>query len=66
MGAADLSDVANLHQMRISGKRVRYAMELLAGAFDDSFRTELYPIYAEVQELLGTINDHATAITMLT
>ncbi len=66
VGAADLSDVANLHQMRISGKRVRYAMELLAGAFDGNFRTELYPIFGEVQELLGTINDHATAIATLT
>ncbi len=65
-GAADLSDVTNLHQLRISGKRVRYAMELLAGAFNDHFRAELYPIFAEVQELLGTINDHATAITMFT
>jgi CHAD domain-containing protein len=48
--------------MRICGKRVRYAMELLAGALDHSFRRELYPTFAEVQEKLGTINDHATAI----
>ncbi len=59
---ANLTDVEALHQMRICGKRVRYAMELLAGAFDDSFRCELYPTFAEVQEKLGTINDHATAI----
>jgi CHAD domain-containing protein len=61
---ADLSDTRALHQMRIAGKRVRYAMELLAGAFDERFREELYPIFEEVQEKLGKINDHATAITM--
>ena len=62
--SADLSDVQALHQMRIHGKQVRYAMELLAAAFSDSFRTELYPIFGDVQEKLGTINDHATAITL--
>jgi CHAD domain-containing protein len=62
---ADLSDVTALHQMRICGKQVRYAMELLAGAFSCSFRDELYPVFGEVQEKLGTINDHATAITLL-
>jgi CHAD domain-containing protein len=61
---ADLSDVKALHQMRIRGKQVRYAMELLAGAFSDSFRQELYPIFGEVQEKLGTINDHVSAITL--
>ncbi len=62
--AADLSDVKSLHQMRISGKRLRYAMELLAAAFDPSFREELYPIFTEVQRKLGTVNDHATALRM--
>ena len=62
--AADLSNAAALHKMRIAGKRLRYAMELLAGAFDDAFRAELYPIYTEVQDQLGIINDHVTAIAM--
>lgn len=62
--AADLTIPTALHEMRIAGKRLRYAMELLAGAFDDAFRTELYPIFAEVQDELGIVNDHATAITM--
>ena len=61
---ADLTDIEALHQMRIAGKQVRYAMELLAGAFDRSFRGELYATFAEVQQKLGTINDHATAIVM--
>lgn len=64
--AAELSDAAAIHKMRIAGKRLRYAMELLAGAFVESFRTELYPIFSEVQDELGIINDHATAITTFT
>ena len=61
----DLSEIAALHQMRIKGKRVRYAMELLSAAFEPSFRGELYPVFAEVQSKLGTINDHAVAIATL-
>lgn len=59
--AADLSDIESLHRMRICAKHVRYAMELLVGAFDPSFRGQLYPVFEEVQEKLGEINDHATA-----
>lgn len=61
---ADLSEVSALHQMRISGKQVRYAMELLSSAFGESIHRELYRVFTEVQERLGTINDHATAITL--
>lgn len=60
-GRADLSVAENLHDMRIAGKQLRYAMELLAGAFDVSFRKELYPLFADVQERLGKINDLAVA-----
>lgn len=59
--AHEPSDPQALHEMRVRGKRLRYAMELLAGAFDESFRTELYPVFADVQERLGKINDHLTA-----
>ena len=40
-------------------------MEVLAGAFDESLRRDLYPIFEDVQERLGTLNDHATAQRML-
>ena len=40
-------------------------MELLAVAFDRSFRKDLYPQVEEIQEKLGTINDHATARNLL-
>ncbi|MGI9470212.1 MAG: CHAD domain-containing protein [Rubripirellula sp.] len=59
----DLSDVRNLHQMRIEGKSVRYAMELLSTAFEQAFREQIYPVFAIVQDKLGAINDHASAIS---
>ncbi|RCS44710.1 CHAD domain-containing protein [Bremerella cremea] len=52
----------SLHQMRIEGKKARYAMELVEGGFPPSFRQELYPAFEEVQAKLGVINDHHTAI----
>ena len=61
----EFSDVAAIHQMRISGKRLRYTMELTAGAFDRFFRKNLYAAFTEVQERLGNINDHAFAALLL-
>jgi CHAD domain-containing protein len=57
----DLDDTTATHAFRIMGKQVRYAMEIFAGAYDEEFRTELYPIVATLQERLGAINDHVTA-----
>lgn len=59
--AGNLSEVTALHQLRIAGKHLRYAMELFATAFDDDFRSELYPLIEDLQESLGQINDHASA-----
>jgi CHAD domain-containing protein len=58
-------DPAELHQFRIRAKALRYAMELLAPAFGEEFRDQLYPIVEELQERLGHINDHATAADRL-
>ncbi len=60
---AELGDGAAMHAFRLLGKQVRYAMEIFAGAFDEEFRTELYPLVALLQERLGAINDHVTAQT---
>jgi len=62
---ADPTDEAALHQFRIRGKELRYAMELLAGAFPEQFRTTLYPTIEALQDRLGEINDLATAKTRL-
>jgi len=56
-----LQEIEQLHQFRIAAKRLRYAMELLASAFDASFRDRLYPQIEELQERLGQINDLAQA-----
>ncbi|GAA4442557.1 CHAD domain-containing protein [Bremerella cremea] len=52
----------SLHQMRIEGKKTRYALELVESGFPEIFRNELYPAFEEVQSKLGVINDHHTAI----
>lgn len=61
---ADLGDVIALHRMRIAAKRLRYAMELLAGGFPPWFRAELYPSFSEIQDRLGEINDACMAKSM--
>ena len=57
----DLSDYAHLHQVRIAGKRLRYAMEVFADCFSLSFREVLYPRVEEMQEILGRANDSHVA-----
>jgi CHAD domain-containing protein len=56
---------AALHRFRIRGKELRYAMELLAGAFTPAFREDLYPPISELQERLGRVNDLVTACRRL-
>ncbi|HEY5311406.1 MAG TPA: CHAD domain-containing protein [Pirellulales bacterium] len=60
--SGDLSDIRVLHEFRILGKRLRYAMELNHSAFGPEFRDKLYPQVEEVQEKIGATIDHATAI----
>ena len=62
----DLSKVGALHRLRIAGKRFRYAMELIAGGFDKSFRAQSYPTMSRIQDQLGEINDHCTAKNLYT
>ena len=59
--SGDLEDYAHLHQVRIAGKRLRYAMEVFADCFPASFREELYPRVEEMQEILGRANDSHVA-----
>jgi CHAD domain-containing protein len=49
-----------LHELRIAGKRFRYAIELFA-AMAPALREDIYPVVEEVQEWLGKANDHAVA-----
>ncbi|MBV8316325.1 MAG: CHAD domain-containing protein [Planctomycetaceae bacterium] len=57
----DLNDYENLHQVRIIGKRLRYAMEVFAGCFAPPFREKLYPAIEEMQTILGHANDSYVA-----
>jgi CHAD domain-containing protein len=63
--SGDLTDYTNLHQVRIAGKRLRYAMELFAACFGASFKETLYPQVEEMQETLGHANDSHVAIQRL-
>jgi CHAD domain-containing protein len=63
--AGDLDDYARLHQVRIVGKRLRYAMEVFADCFAPAFRAELYPAVEEMQDILGLANDSHVAIERL-
>ncbi len=59
----ELQDAAAMHVFRIQSKQVRYAMEIFGSAFDEEFRTQLYPLIEALQNRLGAINDHVTAQT---
>src|SRR5262249_48617095 len=55
----DFENILALHEFRIAGKKLRYAMEVFAAAFAPTFRRELYPLVEELQEKLGVLNDHS-------
>jgi len=61
----DLHAYEALHQVRIKGKQLRYAMEVFESCFDAAFRMRVYPSIAEMQEILGTANDSHVADVML-
>ncbi len=64
--SGDLTDYPHLHQVRIAGKRLRYAMEVFGDCFPASFKEELYPRIEEMQEMLGRANDSHVACERLT
>jgi CHAD domain-containing protein len=57
----DLQPYEHLHQVRILGKRLRYAMEIFAGCYGKPFREQYYPSVVEMQEILGEANDSHSA-----
>jgi CHAD domain-containing protein len=59
--AGNLKDYDHLHQVRITGKRLRYAMEVFADCFPPAFREQIYPQVEEMQEILGRANDSHVA-----
>lgn len=63
--AGDLRPYEALHQVRILGKQLRYAMELFESCFAPEFRADVYPSVAEMQDILGRANDSHVALTRL-
>jgi CHAD domain-containing protein len=53
--------LAELHALRIAGKRLRYALEIFHSAAADGLRLETYPQVEELQERLGAINDRVAS-----
>jgi CHAD domain-containing protein len=63
--AGNLADYACLHQVRIAGKKLRYAMEVFADCFAPKFREEIYPAVEAMQDILGAANDSQVASVRL-
>jgi CHAD domain-containing protein len=61
----DLVRYEALHQVRILGKQLRYAMEIFACCFVAELRHRFYPAVVEMQEILGLANDSYTACQRL-
>lgn len=51
-----------LHQTRIEGKKLRYAMEIFADCLESTKQKELYAPMKEIQDILGQINDDHTFV----
>jgi CHAD domain-containing protein len=62
---ANPTEPAALHQLRILGKRARYALELFADCFPPAFKESLYPAIEQVQEILGDVQDAAVGSNRL-
>jgi CHAD domain-containing protein len=56
---------AKLHELRIAGKRLRYALELAPAALPAKAHQRLYAALSELQERLGTVCDHLSALAKL-
>jgi len=56
-----LRSAEELHDLRIEGKKLRYALEIFAGALPPVVRERCEESLARLQETLGDFTDHAAA-----
>lgn len=56
-----LEDAADIHQLRIEGKKLRYALEIFAPVFPAAERDACHEALETLQETLGEFTDHASA-----
>lgn len=55
--ALPLTEANNLHQLRIAGKRLRYALELFIDCYPQQTHSSFYTVLEQVQDILGAAND---------
>lgn len=58
-------DWAHLHEVRIAGRRLRYAIELVQPCFGGLVPEDIEPALAGLQETLGAVNDSFNALQLL-
>lgn len=63
--AADFDDAARLHVLRVAGKRVRYALEVLQPQPENGKTPPVLAALADMQRILGRSNDNVHAIQRL-
>ena len=54
-----------LHELRVAGKHLRYALELLESTLPKRGRISVFKQLERLQDLLGNLNDFATAETLV-
>jgi CHAD domain-containing protein len=54
-----------LHQVRIVGKELRYALEIFIDCYDADVRDLIYPATESLQEILGRANDTRQALRLI-
>jgi len=57
LAAGDLSKDAQLHELRLAGKRLRYALELAPAALPTATHRRLYDELSDLQDRLGQVCD---------
>ncbi|MGB8517234.1 MAG: CHAD domain-containing protein [Gallionella sp.] len=65
VGVLDENDAEELHELRILAKKLRYSAEAFSGWFDDKYTGSFLNALAEVQQVLGLINDATVAHHLL-
>jgi hypothetical protein len=63
--APELTDVEQLHDLRLRTKKLRYEIEILAAVSPPGVRADAYPILTGLQDRLGEANDCAVAVRRL-
>jgi CHAD domain-containing protein len=56
-----LRSAAEIHRLRIEGKKLRYAMEIFSAVFSPRVRMRCQDALEQLQETLGEFTDHAAA-----